>query len=69
MGYKIYLLSNIGSDYFEDLIKKMPEDLFKSFDGFYTTNPDDDYTMKPNPRIYKRYSLLCNLLDQSIFYK
>lgn len=54
MGYKIYLLSNIGGDYFEDLVTKMPPDLFKSFDGFYTTNPEDEYAMKPNPRIYRR---------------
>ena len=58
MGYKIYLLSNIGTDYFEDLRKKMPENLFQSFDGFYTTNPEDEYIKKPDPRIFQRFFLI-----------
>ena len=51
-GYGIYLLSNIGIEYFADLRSKMPGDLFDHFDGFYTTNPDDDYVNKPNIKIF-----------------
>lgn len=53
-GYGIYLLSNIGIEYFLDLRTKMPNELFEHFDGFYTTNPDDDYVNKPNIKIFKR---------------
>ena len=53
-GYGVYLLSNIGIQYFNDLRANMPRDFFEHFSGFYTTNPDDDYVNKPNIKIFKR---------------
>jgi len=54
-GYGIYLLSNIGIEYFSDLRRRLPEDLFATFDGFYTTNADDEYVNKPNIKIFHHF--------------
>lgn len=51
-GYSIYLLSNIGSDYFTQLQNMWPPNIFNDFDGFYTTNPDHGYVKKPSPEIF-----------------
>lgn len=51
-GYGVYLLSNIGTDYFKQLRETWPSDLFKNFAGFYTTNPDHGYVKKPHPDIF-----------------
>ena len=51
-GYEIYLLSNIGVEFFEDLQEKLPGHLFEPFDGFYTANEADQYVNKPDKRIF-----------------
>ena len=51
-GYEIYLLSNIGAGFFEDLRKKLPADLFEPFDGFYLANEKDDYANKPDTKVF-----------------
>ena len=56
IGFKIYLLSNIGHGYFADLRSKMPDGLFKDFDGFYTSNPGSLL-----PKTVQRYNLDCLL--------
>ena len=52
-GYGIYILSNIGVEYFADL-KNALENYFVHFDGVYTTNPDDDYIKKPHIKVFEK---------------
>ena len=52
-GYGIYILSNIGVEYFADL-KNALENYFVHFDGVYTTNPDDDYIKKPHIKVFDK---------------
>jgi len=54
-GYGIYLLSNIGIEYFAALREKLHYDFFEHFAGFYTTNKTDDYVNKPNIKIFERF--------------
>lgn len=61
-GYSIYLLSNIGTDYFNQLREMWESNIFKNFDGFYTTNPDHGYVKKPHPDIFDLYVFCTNFI-------
>jgi len=54
LGYKVFLLSNIAQDTFEDLEKKRP-DFVALFDGYYIPSVANNYIRKPNPAFYTKF--------------
>jgi FMN phosphatase YigB (HAD superfamily) len=54
LGYKVFLLSNIAQDTFEDLEKKRP-DFVALFDGYYIPSVANNYIRKPNPAFYAKF--------------
>lgn len=53
-GYKLYILSNIGEKSLMYIEERHPE-VFKMFDGIYTSSDKDGYIKKPQPEIYQKY--------------
>ena len=50
-GYQLYILSNIGQQSKDILIKKYPE-FFEYFNRIYCTVADNDYLCKPDKRFF-----------------
>lgn len=55
----MFLLSNIGTQYFEELVAMLPAGLFADFDGFHTSDVSD-YTMKPHPKVFESFMATFN---------
>mmetsp|Transcript_49262 Transcript_49262/g.115726 ORF Transcript_49262/g.115726 Transcript_49262/m.115726 type:complete len:223 (+) Transcript_49262:120-788(+) len=53
--FQVYLLSNIGGKFFQDLRTKCEPGLFSDFEGFSCTGPDDGYAKKPKPEAFQRF--------------
>ena len=47
LGFRLYLLSNIGIQALNNLYKRHPH-LNRLFDGFYVPSPDNNYIRKPS---------------------
>lgn len=63
-GYKLFILSNIGSDTLTELSQKFPE-IINLFDGAFPARPDDNYCQKPDPRFYESFKEYLELVGQS----
>lgn len=61
-GYKLYVLSNIGNDTYNQLIKRYPE-IFNHFDGAFTAKLENNYCQKPDPLFYEQFKSF--LLEQN----
>lgn len=53
-GYKLYVLSNIGSETFEELSMKYPE-IRACFDGAFTATAENNYNHKPHKKFYEEF--------------
>ena len=58
-GYRLYILSNIGKETFEDLSNKYPE-LVAYFDGVFTATAENDYKHKPHAIFYEQFKEYLN---------
>lgn len=52
--FRIYLFSNIGTQFFQHL-KKENETVFELFDGFHTSGVEINYVTKPDAVAYQRF--------------
>ena len=55
-GYKLYVLSNIGKETFEQLCQKYPE-IGACFDGAFTASPEHNYMQKPHIDFYESFKV------------
>ncbi len=53
-GYKLYILSNIGKETFDELCIMYPE-LNECFEGAFTATAENDYLQKPDPAFYEAF--------------
>lgn len=54
IGFRIYLLSNIGGECYKMLSPPI-KTLISSFDGVYTASAEDGFVKKPHPLVYQRF--------------
>ncbi|MCL4361366.1 HAD hydrolase-like protein [Candidatus Dependentiae bacterium] len=54
LGYKIYILSNIGSKTLSEFVKKNP-DFLSLFDGHFIPSQENGFAHKPHPEFYKLF--------------
>lgn len=53
-GYRLYVLSNIGRETYEQLYTRYKH-VFDYFDGVYSPGPDNKYCHKPNANFYDQF--------------
>ena len=65
MGYKTYILSNIGAQVLKHFLEQEPE-VAKLFDGFYVPSSTNYYLRKPDPFFFDGFKdYLANFKDQN----
>lgn len=55
-GYKLYILSNIGRETFEQLAAQYPE-ISCHFDGAFTATVENNYSHKPQLHFYEQFKI------------
>lgn len=55
-GYKLYILSNIGKETFEELAEVYPE-LRQYFEGAFTATAENNYLHKPHLEFYEAFKI------------
>lgn len=55
-GYRLFILSNIGRETFEQLAQQHPE-ISCCFDGAFTSTAENNYVHKPQPVFYEQFKL------------
>lgn len=55
-GYKLYILSNIGTDTFNELSALYP-DVSACFDGAFTSSAENNYLHKPQADFYEQFKM------------
>eukprot|EP01130_Rhizamoeba_saxonica_P009060 TRINITY_DN3680_c0_g1_i2.p1 TRINITY_DN3680_c0_g1~~TRINITY_DN3680_c0_g1_i2.p1 ORF type:complete len:133 (-),score=17.98 TRINITY_DN3680_c0_g1_i2:27-425(-) len=66
--YSIYLMSNIGGFYFEDMFQQMPQFFEENFDGYYTSSEADGYLKKPNSEYYDVFQSRYNIQQKQVIF-